>query len=92
MKLLIVTALLLATSAPATMTMKRGERKLLTPPAGAKSTSQTTWTSSNPHVASVINSLSPNLNGMVVAHKAGTVNITATTGKDQTLTTVTVQP
>lgn len=90
MNLAIVTALLFALSTPATVLMKVNQRQQLQ--VTGRASGELNWVSSDDHVATVINSSSPKLNGMVVTHRPGTVTITATAGTDKAETKLTVVP
>lgn len=75
-RILPLLVLLVATSAFAQpLTMKVGQRTQLAP-TGRAAGAPANWVSSDPRVATVINSASPKLNGMVIAHKPGTATVT----------------
>lgn len=95
MKLFFIAAILFTSLgvvfAQPTITMKAGAKQQVTM-TGRAADNQATWMSSDPSVASVINSSAPALNGMVRARRAGTATITGTEGTAQVQTTVVVQP
>lgn len=88
----LLTLLFLAIAVPAfaqPVTMKAGERKQLAV-TGRTAGAPANWISSDPRVATVINSADPKLNGTVIAHKAGTATVTGTANGTQTPIAVTV--
>lgn len=90
--LFMLTVLLFAIPALAQpVTMKAGERKQLAV-TGRTAGAPANWISSDPRVATVINSADPKLNGTVIAHKTGTATVTGTANGTQTPIAVTVTP
>lgn len=89
MKILVILLALLSVAASATpLSMKVGEKKQL---AATKAGTPVSWVSSDAQVATVINSSSPKLNGMVIAHKPGTATVVAS-DHSETKVTVTAKP
>lgn len=79
---------LMAASSQSTVSMNVHERKQLTL-TGKSAGAPASWVSSDAHVAEVVNSMSPKLNGMVFAHQPGTTTITGvdSQGAAQSVTT-----